>query len=63
MHVKEAFVQVKQIQGRFQLTSEQMSRLYSAKQIDNILMAAAISRWDQVTLMLIQENVIDKWPS
>lgn len=62
LSVREVFTQVKAIQNRFSLSADQLAVLYSAQQIDNILLAAHVGRWDQVTLMLLQEKVIEKWP-
>ena len=48
---------------RYKLNSNQEDKFADSPQFENIMMAAHVGRWDQVTLMLIQEKVIDKWPS
>lgn len=51
------------IHNRYGLTLEQTEKICDSSQFGNIIRAATIGRWDQVTLMLIQEKIIEKWPS
>lgn len=47
---------------RYKLDDIQTDGLSNSAQLDNIVRSATYGRWDQVTLMLIQDKIIEKWP-
>lgn len=60
---KESLEYLAGIKTFYTLDADQYYRLIRSPQLENIIAAAKIRRVDQVTIMLIQDNIIEKWPS